>query len=620
MKRKLDKFKGAIDFKNDSPDKISKTLDQLKTYLQDYSEDEAAKIVEDFKGSRKSPTDKALSDKFIKSYNQRTSVLSQIAKTLGKIQEDLIDEQNTQTKAGKASWISKAKERIKSKEPKQLSELKKDPLKWLKDALTGALMSAVMSRLLKPLKWLLAGLFGVGKFGFKLITKAITSIFKGALKAGSWMLKPITDLVKKTYDKTFGTKIKQIQDDFKTKTKQIQDDFKSKVDDIKGKVKSKVSETKGKITSAKDKAYNSISRFFSGASSKVKSSGLFQAVSTVYNKTSKAVKDKGSKIVSKSKEKIAGISDKAKTQWAKLGDKVKSIGDKLTNFFKKNSGKGTSKVAGKMAMRLPKALGKFASKFIPGVGLALLAFDVYAAARKSNSIVSFAVNLIDEVTGGLLSLGLTSIISDFDGENLGDYVETLIKGSNLGLSSDELNIMDNLDLNSLEAKGSEITNILNNISSLNMDGSKKDLAALESQLSTSPAKAKAVAEYKRLSTMVASGKISQSDASKKFQEFVGREVSSTSPASMLLEDPVTGIVSNTEGNPVPVKNSETNIEAHNALGALQSQTAVMTLRASADIAMQASSRAAKSHADLTLTNNTQQVLNSRPPLQTVVQG
>lgn len=619
MKRKLDKFKGAIDFKNDAPDKISKTLDELKTYLQDYSEDEAAKIVEDFKGSRKTPEDKALSDKFLKSYNQRSSILAHIAKVLTKIQEDLIDEQDTKTKAGKASWISKVKEKLKPKENKQVQDLKKDPLKWLKDALTGSLMGALMSRILKPLKWLLAGLFGVGKFGFKIVSKAIGAILKGALKVGGWIFKPVTDLIKKSYDKTIGPKIKKFHEDYKTKVKNLNDNFKGKLDSLKGNAKDKISNIKGKITSAKDKAYANISKFFSGATNKVKSNSLIQSVASKVSKGVKSVKDAGSKVASKAKSLASGISDQAKKQWDKLGGKVKSIGSKLTNFFKRNSGKGTSKVAGKLAMRFPKALSKFASKFVPGLGLALLAFDVYAAAKKSNSIISFAVNLIDEMSGGLLSMGLTSIISDFDGENLGDYVETLIKGSNLGLSSDELNIMDGLDLNKLENKGADITNILNNFQSLNMDGSKKELSQIESQLTNSPAKAKALAEYKRLTTLAQSGKISQAEASKMFQDFVSKEVGSSSMPA-LIEDPTTGIVTDTTGNPVPVKNSETNIEAHDALGALQGQTAVMTMRASADIAMQASQKAAKSYSDLTLTNNSQQIVNNRPPLQTVVQG
>lgn len=623
--KKLDKFKGTIDFKKDSPDKIQKTLTQLKEYLNSYQEDEASKIVEDFaKANSKDSKEQALNEKFLKAYEQRTSTLIQIRKSIKRIQEDLINEQDSKAKGSSFKWGFKSKSPLgpQKKESKENEKLKKGPLEWLKDALFGSLFGGLVSRLLKPLKWIVGGLFAVGKFGFKIVSKLVGKILKSslslAMKAGGFLFKPIKDLITKTYDNKFKPKIDELKDSFNKKI----DDVKGKVDGLKSKVKDKFDDVKGKVKKTKDSAGSAISKFFSsiGNSIKSKASQFPETIKSNLAKAYKLAKTSGANIKKSVGKAISGISDKAKQQWAKLADKVKSIGTKLTTFFKKKSGKATSKIVPKLASRLPKALGKFASKFVPGLGLALLAYDVYSAAKKSNSIVSFAVNLVDEVTGGLLSMGLDALLDDFDGENLGEYVETLIKGSNLGLSNEELNIMDGLELSKLENAGSSTTNIINNIDSISMDGSNQSMSQLEKSLSSNPKKDKIVAEYKRLATLKASGKITDSEAKNKFKEFINKEIPNASVSTGTSIDPLTGIEYDASGNPAVVKNSDTNLAAYDASGALQAQASLITMQSSAQIAAQTAHKISQSYGNVAIQISQNKAPTYQPELQTVVQG
>lgn len=417
--RKLDKFIGRITSK-DPRAKIQKTLTDLENYLRQYEENEAAEIVEFFRESGS----QGLSEQEInqqkeqrarveKGFKNHTHTLEKLYKKIAKIQEDLIDEQNTATKAGKANWVTKSKEKIKRvKESKSLEKLKKSPLQWLKEALFGGMLGQLAKALLAKMSLpliaaataILGGALAVGKWGFKLIAKTVTKLVTSALGKATDFLKL---QARKTWDSFIQPKVSKVLDKIKPKNK-------------------RGSRPPGSNQLPESRAMRSVGKFFeslSGQVQRAKSFGsqtLSKAKTSITNNITKA----------KDFAKSLGTKDpgftKASKGWSSLKDRVLSIGNKILNRFKKTGAKG--KVASKLASKLPKAMGKFASKFVPGIGLALLAYDAYAAAKKSDSIVSFAVNLIDQVSGGLLGLGLGQ-------ENLGEYVSNLLSGSGQALAA-----------------------------------------------------------------------------------------------------------------------------------------------------------------------------------------
>lgn len=632
MAIKLDKFKGSINFKKDSPDKIKKVLNSLKEYLDSYREDEASQIIEGLMGNAQTSNEKALSNQFLKDYQKRTEEIRGISKTLRRIQEDLIDEQGKKAEKVKATkWTSKnnginpgnpGNSRVK----KDKEAIKKDPLGWLKEALFSTLLGGLVGRLLKPLKWILGGLFAAGKWGFKLVAATAGTILKSAvglaMKAGGILFKPVTDFAEKVWDSKFGPKVDAVKESISKKV----DSIKSSLSDLKNGAKN----VAGKVKDGGGALYAKIGDFFGKAASNVKNAGSsFQSLGkSLASKTAKNVKSLASKGQAAAKGAITGLSKTAKKQWDLLKTKALSIGKKITNYFNKTGGKkGASVVARKLSMRLPAAMGKFAAKFVPGLGMALLAYDVYAAAKKSNSIVSFVVNLVDGVTGGLIGLGLSAMVDDFDGENLGAYVETLIKGSNLGMTSDEMNIMDGIDLNAMENAGSSITNVLNNINSLGFDGSPESLSALEKSLENNPKKKAILNEYKRLAALKANGAITDNEAKSKFKSFIQSSLSGSPGSSgssgvqtQGLVDPLTGIEMNGSGDPVAVKNSDTNLEAYDAIGATQVQAGMITMKTSADLAAQVAGMISSGTAAAQTNMMANMGGNPEPQLQTVIQG
>lgn len=655
--RKLDKFKGKVDFKNDSPDRIRKTLNQLQDYLNTYNEDEAAAIIQDLKESggagafgagkgKKTQKERIQDEQFLKAYKERTTVLDKIRKSIGKIQEDLVDEQDTKakTKENKKWETPKVKEVFQkiANVGKEALDMLKDPLGWLKDLLFGALLGnlakALLGALLSPIgalvSSLIAGAFAIGKWGWKLVSKLALSLLKGALKlalkVGGWAFKMIGKAIGKAWDKWIKPKLKELGDAFIKRVKEL---GKAAWDKAKGLGKKAWEGAKnlGKkavsgVEKAAEKAWGKVGKFFGSAESKVKNTitsgwnSTKKAAETAYNTSVKYGKAAGKKIG----QAASWMSEKAKAQWTKLKDKVKSIGEKLTNYFKKKGGKAGSKAAGKLAARLPKALGKFASKFIPGVGLALLAYDVYHAAKKSSNAVSFAVNLIDGVTAGLLSSGLGLLIDDFDGDNLGEYVSNVVKGLNLGFTGAELNIMDGINMNSLEAKGAEVTRKLSDLSRMGFNGAKENYAQLERTLATSPNKQAVVNEYKRLVTLVKSGEISESKAATMFKDFANKTLSSEMAEAAVskggqMVDSATGVVMQGGGPVSVVKNSVTNIAAHDASMANQGFAAMATMKASMMGALSIAGKVASNVSNSVLNFN-MAAPPAMPVRQTVVQG
>lgn len=607
MNRKIDKFAGRLDFAKDSNAVISKTLNELQSYLNAYGEDDAAEIIKNFADSKTTQKvghkERVQQEQFLEAYKQRNTILDKIRKRLAKIHDDMHDEQDTTIKDR-----SKPKPKLEKlkviqdklvQAPKSLMDMLKDPLEWVKSLLLGPLLRLLGGKLLGilgavggALATLVMGWFAAGKWGFKLIAKLslklLKKALKAALKAGGWAFKQIKKALNSLWNKTIKPKLKDIWKDFKNK---FDDMLKKGWEYFKEGAKKGWETVKNGAKSAWDtgkdlakKGWEKITNFFDGVTKNVKNTvtNTWDKAARVANKVTDTAKAVGSTVKGTAVAAKDKVSKAAKAQWDKLKSKVKSIADKIIGYFSK---KGKGKAGSILAKRMPKALGKFMSKFIPGIGMALLAYDVYAAAKKSKSAVSFAVNLIDGVSGGLISMGLASALDDFDGENLGSYVDGVLKNVGLGLSGDELDIMKGLDMKGLEAQSSEVLNKIKKITDVGMDGSKNNIEKLEKSLAGNPQKQAIVNEYKRLATLKSAGKITSGQASTMFKNFVDKTLKDTASAVKTLVDPASGVERTTNGTSVEtVKNSTINAAAHDAQLAMQARTALTTMAGATDLA------------------------------------
>lgn len=607
MNRKIDKFAGRLDFAKDSNAVISKTLNELQSYLNAYGEDDAAEIIKNFADSKTTQKvghkERVQQEQFLEAYKQRNTILDTIRKRLAKIHDDMHDEQDTTIKDR-----SKPKPKLEKlkviqdklvQAPKSLMDMLKDPLEWVKSLLLGPLLRLLGGKLLGilgavggALATLVMGWFAAGKWGFKLIAKLslklLKEALKAALKAGGWAFNQIKKALNNLWNKTIKPKLKDIWKDFKNK---FDDMLKKGWEYFKEGAKKGWETVKNGAKSAWDtgkdlakKGWEKITNFFDGVTKNVKNTvtNTWDKAARVANKVTDTAKAVGSTVKGTAVAAKDKVSKAAKAQWDKLKSKVKSIADKIIGYFSK---KGKGKAGSILAKRMPKALGKFMSKFIPGIGMALLAYDVYAAAKKSKSAVSFAVNLIDGVSGGLISMGLASALDDFDGENLGSYVDGVLKNVGLGLSGDELDIMKGLDMKGLEAQSSEVLNKIKKITDVGMDGSKNNIEKLEKSLAGNPQKQAIVNEYKRLATLKSAGKITSGQASTMFKNFVDKTLKDTASAVKTLVDPASGVERTTNGTSVEtVKNSTINAAAHDAQLAMQARTALTTMAGATDLA------------------------------------
>lgn len=413
MAQKLDVFKGKITSKS-TPKEINKTLTDLKAYLEKYEETDAAKVVEELKSgsSKGSHQDKILSKQFIKLYSKRTETLEGIAKSIKRMQEDLVDEQDTSIK--KRGVVGAAKSKVVSglKATENAVSTVADKAKSGFDML-GGLMSKLMD-LKNLLPMILGGitsmisgaLSGIASFLFSKLFKVIGWIGKVPLKIAGWLIKKIGKVglavAKMAFKavKFIGGMI------FKVGAKIAKFALKGlgKLGDmlgnawrkIKAKVKSAVNPKSKVSADAKAKA---------DAKSKTGKQGG-QASNNTKNQVQKAAKSKGNE-----------------KGWLQKGkEAIESVKKKIIPSLEKTGSKGIAKaVSG--------ALGKVASKAFPIIGWGLLAYDAYSAAKKSDSLTSFGVNLLDEASGGLISMALVNT----DGKSAGQYIESLIES---GISTD----------------------------------------------------------------------------------------------------------------------------------------------------------------------------------------
>lgn len=409
MAQKLDVFKGKITSKS-SPKEINKTLTELQAYLEKYEEKDAAKVVDELKSgsSKGSHQDKILSKQFIKLYARRTDTLERIAKSIKRMQEDLVDEQDTSIK--KRGVIGTAKSKVVGglQATKNAISTAKDKVKSGFD-LIGDLMGKFMNlknllpMILGGITSLISGaLVGIASKVFGKILKVIGWIGKAPLKIAKWLIKKVGKVglaMGKMALKAFkfiggmifkvGAKIAKFALKGLGKLGNMLGDAWRK---IKDKVKSTI-KPKSKAVDPKAKA-DAKSKTGKAASNNTKS------------QVQKAAKTKGNE-----------------KGWLQKGkEAIESVKKKIIPSLEKTGSKGIAKAVGK-------ALGKVASKAFPIIGWGLLAYDAYSAAKKSDSLTSFGVNLLDEASGGLISLAL----GDTGGKSAGQYIESLIEE---GVSTD----------------------------------------------------------------------------------------------------------------------------------------------------------------------------------------
>lgn len=407
MAQKLDTFKGKITSKS-SPKEINKTLTELQAYLEKYEEKDAAKVVDELKSgsSKGSHQDKILSKQFIKLYARRTDTLERIAKSIKRMQEDLIDEQDTSIKkrgiVGKAksklvgglqatkNAISTVKDKAKSGFDMLQSMMSnmlnlKNLLPMILGGITsmiagvvGGLVSKLVSKVLKVVGW-------IGKLPFKIAGWLIKKVAKVGVAVGKMAFKAVKFIGGMIFK--VGSKIAKFALKGLAKLGDMLGDAWRK---IKAKVKSAVSPKSKASADAKAKE----AKTGKTASNNTKS------------QVQKAAKSKGNE-----------------KGWLQKGkEAIESVKKKIIPSLEKTGSKGIAKaVSG--------ALGKVASKAFPIIGWGLLAYDAYSAAKKSDSLTSFGVNLLDEASGGLISLAL----GNTDGKSAGQYIESLIEG---GISTD----------------------------------------------------------------------------------------------------------------------------------------------------------------------------------------
>lgn len=407
MAQKLDTFKGKITSKS-SPKEINKTLTELQAYLEKYEEKDAAKVVDELKSgsSKGSHQDKILSKQFIKLYARRTDTLERIAKSIKRMQEDLIDEQDTSIK--KRGIVGKAKSKlvgglqatknaistVKDKAKSGFDMLQglmsnfmnlKNLLPMILGGVTsviagvvGGLVSKVIAKVLKVVGW-------IGKLPFKIAGWLIKKVGKVGMAVGKMAFKAVKFIGGMIFK--VGSRIAQFALKGLAKLGDMLGDAWRK---IKGKVKSVV-KPKSSVSDPKAKAEAKTGK---------------PASNNTKNNVQKAAKSKGNE-----------------KGWLQKGkEAIESVKKKIIPSLEKTGSKGIAKAVGK-------ALGKVASRAFPIIGWGLLAYDAYSAAKKSDSLTSFGVNLLDEASGGLISLAL----GNTDGKSAGQYIESLIEN---GISTD----------------------------------------------------------------------------------------------------------------------------------------------------------------------------------------
>lgn len=443
---KLVAFEGKIDFKKDSPAKISSTLANLENYLKTFEENDAAQIVENFKGlaSSKNAQDKSFGKKFLKAYEKRTEHLKSLTNYIKKIQEDLVDEQDTTVKKApvkKGSFVFK-----KLKKAKNLAaSATKTPMKLGGDLMgllgkVGGLAGKIFSGLLNFKSWL--PLLATSAIG--LVVKSLKGIGKAIVNVAIKSIGKVAKLVYKSFGFIIKNSVKAVKGVFKFASKLASKGFKL--------VTSWFKRIGLAIVGWVGTGLKNLAGFFGKMFKKLK----FWESAADAARTKKKV-DTPNDIKKQSQGKPGNVKGSPKSPSQKLPNDSKgwlSKVDEAWNGVKTKVIPNLEKVgAKKLVGAFAKGMAKAATKAIPIIGWGLLAYDAYNAGVKSDSLMSFGVNLLDEASGGLLS----AAVSTPEGVSLGQYVEALA-----GMR-DDIDVSKSPDAEKVGVNSTSIGSVLSNI-------------------------------------------------------------------------------------------------------------------------------------------------------------
>lgn len=403
--RKLDTFKGKIDVTKDSKASIDKVLSNLQDYLKNYEETDAAEIVEQLKTVDKNAShqDKLLSQNFLKAYQTRTETLDRIEKSIKKIKEDLIDEQDTKYRPG---FFSRAKNKITKAARKTINVGKsiKEKAEGTWDFISGLFSKLMNLRNLVPM--LIAGAVSFVVGGVKKIAKGLVSMAFSVIKWTGILAFKVAKFVVKTAIGGLKFVGKLLWGSLKF---------------VSGMVKS---------------AGSWIIKIASMGLSKI--GGLLSSLwKSIKEKVSPKAKTPGDKNASTSNSRDAKSTNDSRKRNSKINGKGEDKGwfkkskEALDSVKKKILPMLESKGLSKVAKAVGSSLLKLTTRAVPFLGWGLLAYDAYTAAKKSDSLTSFGVNLLDEISGGLISASL----GDTGDKSAGQYIEALTMESNNSNSS-----------------------------------------------------------------------------------------------------------------------------------------------------------------------------------------
>lgn len=464
--KKLNKFKGKIDF-SASPEQISKVLDELKSYLNSYGEDEAADIVEKLKGnssgSKPSHQEKLQTKEFLKKYEDRNETLRKIAKSIKQIQEDLHDEQDTSyKKRGKVkSAVSKVYHKVTGAAKSVINKAKDFSLMDLLSlgkgllgilgsigsffsALPGMALGLLGGGLVSLGLWVLGKFYSATKWFGKQLVRLGVWLVRTSIKVGKWVWNQAKRLGKWVFEKTKGI-AKWLWEGVTVAAKWLGGKFKSVWEWLKK--KTGFDTKKGPTKPTKPDPKNS------------------KAKTAATNGKKTPAKNKGKSWIDKGKEAVS---------------KMKEVAGKL-------GGKGF----GKLAKAIGKAAAAVGTRAIPFAGWALLGYDAYQAARKSDSLINFGVNLLDEI-----SFGAISTLVNFNGyDSVGHYVEAIMEGKINAPAESE-------SANSASTQSTANSSVNGNSVELARKEMQENAKAKESETKKAKAAGKALltsAEFKKLS-------------------------------------------------------------------------------------------------------------------------
>lgn len=494
---KIDEFKGRIDFHKDAPDKIQQTLKRLRQYLEKYEEYDAAEIVANFDPKNLNKPKSAVAERMVHAYEKRTEVLEKLHSTFAKISEDMIDEQKTEAKVGKSKWkdpdakINKASlifDKLRNATYSITNEVlgfMSDPVQWVQNLILERIVGRLIGVIWRGSKFLVRGL--------------IVSTLGLLLKSGGMLFGQLYNGLKLVL------------------TKGVKSAVAAGITSIKNASKISISKVTKFVKASSVGRLLDIMSGYAGTAMDMAVKGYNAAKTLVKKSYNKTIKYLG--------KGVEALGSKLSTlKFGKIIDKVKGVATKIVKYFAKKPGVGM-----KIAGALSKSLTKVAGKFVPIIGWAFLAYDVYRAVKDSNGgVVSFAINLLDNLGGGLISVFAEDAALKAGFSNVGDYLADMIKkGGQEYADAESDKLLDEIDLDSLEGTAKT----LKILDSMAFSGTDRDRIKLQKALEGSPHQTAIVNKYSELTRQVLSRQTTQQKASEIFRQFITKTLKIEQPKS-----------------------------------------------------------------------------------------